>query len=119
MSDWHIVVLTLIALVLHLGVFSLPLLPQMGIAMLPALAVLTVLTALGVLAILLLEMHVRDTATCTLLVVEILALAAAVWILVAPSTPATWCLGIATTAHLLLVLAVLAFMTFFKMDRLW
>jgi hypothetical protein len=118
-SDRHIVILTLIALVLHLAVFALPLLPPIGIAMQPALAVITALTALGVLSILLLEMHARDTATRVLLVIEILALAAAVWILLVPSTPATWCLGFATTVHLLLVLAVLAFMTFFKMNRLW
>lgn len=67
MKDLHVISLALIALVLHLGVFLLPL---MGIAVRSPLAVLTASTALVVVLILCFATRSFDAATTTLLIVD-------------------------------------------------
>ena len=116
MKDLHVITLTAIALALHLGVFLLPL---MGVAVRSPLALLTASTALVTILILCFATRSFDTATTALLIGEIIAGAAAAYAFVSLNKPALWCLGIATTAHVLMLIALLAFMSFFKMTRLW
>ncbi len=116
MRDQHVLILTLIALALHLGAFCLPLL---GIAVRPALAVVTGLTAVGVLAILLFAVRSWDPTILCLVLGEVFALGSAIAALLSSHRAALWCLGIATGLHLLLLLCVLAFLTLFKLKRLW
>jgi hypothetical protein len=116
MKDLHVISLAVIALVLHLGVFLLPL---MGSAIRPPLAILTALMALVVILILGFATRSFDTPTTTLLIAEILAGAAAAYAFLSLNKPALWCLGVATTAHVLMLVVLLAFMLFFRMTRLW
>lgn len=116
MKDIHVISLATVAIVLHLAVFALPL---MGIALRPALAGLTLLMAIAMIVMLCFVTRAFDTATTTLLIAELLAAVAAAWAFWSAGKPALWCLGLATTQHALLLIALLAFMLFFKMTRLW
>jgi hypothetical protein len=116
MRDAHFLILSVVALVLYLGACCLPLL---GHSARPALAVVTGVTALGIVAILLFEVRSWDPPIVYLVVGELIALGSAVAALLSNHRAALWCLGIAIGLHVLLLLVVLAFLTLFKLKRLW
>ena len=116
MKDQHLILLSGISLFLHVVVFCLPL---AGIAARPAVAAVTAVTAIGVLIIIATAVRAFDPGITALFIGELLALGMASAALFSISRAATWGLGIATSAHLLMLVALLAFLLFFRMTRLW
>lgn len=116
MTDRLIILLASLGMILHALAIALH---WTGLGMRLPMAAVTMVTAATIIVIVLIAVRWQQSVFLVLLAGELLAMAAAAWVLLANSQAASWCLGIAASGHALMLIALLAFFALFRMSRLF